>query len=485
MKYKTLYSLFFILAILVSSCELPDNIDPKSASSVSPDALFTEAEIAMVDQITDLNVNRNISRLLVQYQSEVTYTTESRYNFSDRQIPDNFSGNLYRDVLMNLKDCKQQVSDKELTPAFTAGIQKNQLAMATLLEVYTFHVLLDQFGNIPYSEALMGAENSRPKYDDALTVYQDLIVKLNSVITDLDEDYSGFDDADVLYNDDIGLWKKFAASLKLRFALRLSDVTGVNSGAMVSEALASGVFADETESAIFHHYGIAPYVSPYYQAFVLDARKDFCPTNTLVDMMNSMNDPRRAKWFTEYPGESGEYLGLPYGESGSNSYSKFSHFVDEIRVNPTYPTVLCDYIEVEFLLAEAAERTLGGVTDAAGHYTTAILESMAYWGVSEADATTYLDRTDVDYATATGSYKQKIGTQKWLALFDRGVESWAEWRRLDFPILNVPEGKSYSDIPVRMPYPFNENKMNKTNYEAAATAIGGDEATTKLFWDKH
>ena len=96
-----------------------------------------------------------------------------------------------------------------------------------------------------------------------------------------------------------------------------------------------------------------------------------------------------------------------------------------------------DYVEVEFLLAEAAERNLGGVTGAATHYNNAILASMAYWGVSDADAATYLARHAVAYATATGTYKQKIGTQKWLGLFDRGVEGWAEWRRLDYPVLNV------------------------------------------------
>ncbi len=109
---------------------------------------------------------------------------------------------------------------------------------------------------------------------------------------------------------------------------------------------------------------------------------------------------------------------------------------------------------------------------------------MKYWGVAEADANAYLAQANVAYSTATGTFKQKIGTQKWLGLFDRGVEGWAEWRRLDFPILSVPSGMTYADIPVRMPYPYNENKMNKANYDAASAAIGGDEATTKLFWDK-
>lgn len=490
MKNKTLYSLLLILAIFVTSCELPDNVDPKNAKSVSPDALFTQVEIALVNQVTDMNVNSNISRLLVQYQSEVTYTTESRYNFSDRQIPDAFSGSIYRGVLMNLKDLTGKLEAVDNPAENAVGKKKNQLAIANLWEIYAYQVLVDQFGNIPYTEALMGAENSQPKYDDAWTIYQDLITRLNAVIADLDDNYDGFGTADILYDGDVALWKKFAASLKLRIALRLADVPAANSGTLISQAIASGVFTDESESAIFKFYGIAPYVSPYYQAFVLDARKDFCPTNTIVNLMNSQSDPRMPYLFTQIDTstvtdvEKLAYVGLPYGKTGSSSYSKFSHFANSIRINAEYPTVLCDYIEVEFLLAEAAERTLGGVTGAETHYNNAILESMKYWGVSDADAATYLAQPSVAYATAAGTYKQKIGTQKWLGLFDRGVEGWAEWRRLDFPVLSIPSGMTYSDIPVRMPYPFNENKMNKVNYEAASTAIGGDEATTKLFWDK-
>jgi hypothetical protein len=156
-----------------------------------------------------------------------------------------------------------------------------------------------------------------------------------------------------------------------------------------------------------------------------------------------------------------------------------------IRATPTYPVILLDYVDVEFMLAEAAERSFVGTpADAEGHYNNAILASMSYWGVSDADAAAYLARPAVAYTTAAGTYKQKIGTQKWLGLFDQGDEGWTEWRRLDFPVLNVPVGMTYADIPLRMPYPYNENKMNKANYDAAAAAIGGDEASTKLFWDK-
>jgi hypothetical protein len=477
MKNKTIYCLVFILAVFVTSCELPDNIDHKNASVVSADVLFTRAEQGLVDQLTSMDPNLNISRLLVQYQSEVTYTTESRYNFSDRQIPDAFSRHIYEDVLLNLKDVKSKIESPDEV------LVKNEMAIANILEIYAYHVLVDQFGNIPYSESLLGADNSRPKYDDAFTVYQDLITRLQAAIADLKASSGAFGDADIIYGGDVSRWKEFAASLELRMALRLSDVPEANSSSLVAHALADGVFTDESESAIFVPLGQVPYVGPYYDWFVVQARFDYCPTNTLIDEVNSLNDPRRATWFTEYP-SSGTYTGLPYGKAGSSNYKSFSHF-GEITMDPKYATVLCDYIEVEFLLAEAAERSLGGVTDPKTHYDNAILASMKYWGVSDADAEAYLNQESVAYSTAPGDYKQKIGTQKWLGLFDRGVEAWAEWRRLDYPVLNPPSGMTYADIPVRMPYPFNENKMNKDNYTAASTAIGGDEATTKLFWDKY
>jgi hypothetical protein len=480
MKKKIQY-LVLIMVVLVSSCKLPDNVDPKNSKTVSPVAEFTDAEVALVNLLGSIDENVNTTRLLTQYQSEVTYVTESRYNFQDRQIPDAYSGTIYRDVLLPLKDAKTIIDASDVPTEDAINQKKNQLAIVEILNVYSYQVLVDAFGDVPYSEALLGSVNSRPKYDDAYTIYKDLLVRLNAAIGALDDNFEGFGTADVIYNGDIDLWKSFAASLKLRIGMRLVDVPGFDASTTVSEAIAAGVFSKQSESAILSYLKLAPNVNSYYTWFVLNARKDFCPTQTLVDKMSILNDPRRDIWFTTV---DDAFVGLPYGKTGASSYSLYSHFSDMIRIDPTYPVIICDYVEVEFLLAEAAERGIGGVTNPEAHYNNAILASMKYWGVSDADAAAYLAQPAVAYTTASGTYKEKIGNQKWLGLFDRGVEAWAEWRRLDFPVLNVPDGMEYSDIPVRMPYPYNENKMNKTNYDAASAAIGGDEASTKLFWDK-
>jgi hypothetical protein len=483
---KLIYSLFITLAVLVTSCELPDNIDPKYPENVSADVLFSYGEIELANQVGNINENFNISRLLAQYQSEVTYVTESRYNFSDRQIPDQYFVDLYEHVLMNLKDA-YDILDATVVATPTAIAEKaNKLAIIEVCSVYAYQVLVDAFGNVPYTEALMGSANSRPKYDDAYAIYKDLITRLNAAIAAMNTANGSFGSADVMYGGNVTKWKQFAASLKLRIGMRLADVAGSGASTIISEALATGVFTNEDNSAIFKYNGIYPYVNSYYNEYQIVGRQDYCPTNTLVDMMNTLNDPRRPIWFTTV---EGDYIGLDYGLQASSDYGSFSNFSAMMLEDATYPVILSDYVEVKFLLAEACERSIGGAdyvpAKAESHYNTAIRASMDYWGVDTLDAKAYLAQPAVAYTTAAGTWQEKIGKQKWLALFDRGEESWAEWRRLDYPILNPPDAMTAADIPVRMPYPYNENKNNKTNYTAAVSAMGGDDASIRLFWDTH
>jgi hypothetical protein len=193
--------------------------------------------------------------------------------------------------------------------------------------------------------------------------------------------------------------------------------------------------------------------------------------------MNTLQDPRREAYFTTL---GGEYVGGKYGYS--NSFSQYSHISDLIQ-EPTFPGLMLTYSEVCFYMAEAAARgyNVGGTAEA--WYNKGITASFDFWGVSGAAA--YLAKPAVAYTTATGTWKQKIGTQSWLAAYTRGIEAYTTWRRLDFPVLNLPEDATkYSDIPVRFTFPVNEQTLNATNYSAISSAIGGDLITTKIFWDK-
>jgi hypothetical protein len=484
---KIIYLLLGIVSVIgIVSCDLEDNIDPKNPSEVSVEALLTTAEIAFVDQVNNMSVNRNISRLLAQYWMQRTYPNESRYNFLDRGIPDTFWAEFYRDVLMDLEAAKKIIDEKGFTGA-NALKAKNQVAIMEILEVYTFTILAETFGNIPYSEAFLGRENTTPKYDDAAIVYADLLVRLNKAISDLDSDNGTFGAADLLFSGDVDSWMKFANSLKLRMGMRMADLPGFNSKTVVEEAVAAGVYSANLEGAFFKYIGSVPYQNTIYEGFVVDARKDYIPSETLIDIMNAVNDPRLPYLFT-LKGDA--YVGKPYGITASSSYSAHSHF-SETFFDPKLEVILADYSEMEFFLAEAVERgyVVGGTAES--HYNNAITANILYYAkLTGADASLavtaaadYLAQPGVAYTTATGTWQQKIGTQKWIAMYNRGIEGWTEWRRLDFPILAIPTGKTYADIPVRYPYPFDENEMNEANYDAAAAAIGGDEVSTRLWWD--
>ncbi|MGS0525026.1 SusD/RagB family nutrient-binding outer membrane lipoprotein [Zobellia nedashkovskayae] len=438
-------------------------------------SLFTNAQFKLFNHITETSVNENIFRLIVQDWTETTYTDEANYDFKTRRIDETHWETLYRDVLKNFSEAKSLVSG-------LPDVQTNKLATIELYEIYTYYVLVTSFGDIPYTEAL-DIEVLNPVFDTQEAVYADLLARLDdNVISQFITDEVGFSASeDIVYNGDIAKWKAFANSLKLQMGMLLADSGTPTAQSVVSSAIASGVFTSANDDMKIAFETAAPYTNPIYAALVLSGRDDFIPTNTIVDLMGTLNDPRQDDYFTML---NGEYIGGVSGEL--NSFPNFSHVSDKIGQDPTLEAPLLTYYEVEFLLAEAVERgfTAG---DAETHYNNAVTASIKYWGGTDAEAVTYLGEAGVAYSSATGDYKQKIGTQKWLALYNRGFESWTEWRRLDYPILTAPADAMTTNgkPPYRVTYPDVELTLNEANLKAASASIGGDELETKLFWDKN
>ncbi len=473
----------FIVLGLVLSCTDDAalsrlNDDPKNPTSGVPDdVFFTNAQRNLVDINASIDINFNIFRFLVQYASSPLYTQESQYDLQTRTIPGNYWRTLYRDILTDFRAARDELNDPEsYSLSDEIPIRDNRLAIIQLLEVYTYAQLVDTFGNIPYSEALDG-DNITPAYDEAATIYQDLIAKLNSAITQLDTDIQGFGNADLIYEGDISKWIKFGNSLKLKLAMTLADVNPSLSQ-MLAEEAAANVFESNEDNAVLPYLTSPPNTNPIWEDLVQSGRSDYFMANTIVDAMNDLEDPRRDVFFSNPI--DGEYVGGEYAAGGD--FASTSHFGDAF-IEPEMPGDILDYAEVNFLLADAAARgyDVGGTAEE--HYNTAIRASFEYWGLTETDATAYLANPDVAYATAEGNFKQKIGTQMWIALFNRGTEAWLQWRRFDYPILNAAPQLTVDDIPVRYTYPIDEQNRNNSNRETVASAIGGDNVNTKLFWD--
>jgi hypothetical protein len=459
------------------------NEDTKNPTIVPAAFLFTNAQKNIVDQMVSTNVNNNVFRLFTQYWTETTYTDESNYDITTRTIPDNHWGVIYRDVLRDLLECKKVLSTEAFsgTPQQIAdqnAIRKNKEAIIDILTAYCYSVLVDTFGNVPYSQALNLETYTNPKYDDGLVIYKDLIKKLTVSVTTIDDTKGSFDNSDLIYGGDMSHWKKFGNTLRLKLAINLDDLDHAYASAEALAAVTAGVFVANADNAALKYKTVQPNTNPLYVDVVASGRDDFVPTKTIIDKMNTLSDPRLSSYFTDI---AGSYTGGTPG--ASNNFANFSHIGSKL-LDPSFEGLIMDYTEVEFLLAEAVERNIAVGGTASDHYNKAITASMEYWGVSSGDIATYLALPTVDYATATGNWKQKIGEQAYLGLYNRGFEAWTTYRRLDFPVLTAPSQASITEVPKRYTYPSAEQTLNGINYKAAATSIGGDKLTTKLFWDK-
>jgi hypothetical protein len=455
---KILYILgAFILLVSCTDDITSLNDETKNATSAQAELLFRSAQKNLVDQMVSTNVNQNVFRLFMQHFTETTYTDESNYDITTRTIPDNHWTAIYRDVLKDLQESKKSLSEEVYTGtapevAEKNIVRKNKIITIDILTAYCYSVLVDTFGNIPYTQALDIEKFPLPKYDDGLTIYKDLITKLTTAVSALNLAKDGFDSkADILYEGNVLGWKKFANSLRLKLAINIDDLDHTYASAQALAAVSSGVIDNAASNASLQYLSSSQASSnPLYVDVVASGRDDFVPTSTIIDKMIALNDPRLDSYFTRV---GGIYSGGTPG--ASNNFANFSHIGSKL-LNPDFEGLIMDYTEVEFLLAEAVERNIAVGGTASSHYDQAITASMEYWGATPTDVTAYLTQPAVDYATATGNWKQKIGEQSYLALYNRGFESWTSYRRLDFPVLTAPVDAAVTEIPSRYTYPAAE-----------------------------
>ena len=186
------------------------NTDPKNPAVLPSYAFFTNAQRTFSNTLASSNVNLNIFRLIVQHWQETQYPEESQYDLGTREINDNIWNALYRDVIRDLRESKALIP----TDVADATTQKNQLAIVEIMEIYAWYYLVTTFGDIPYTEAL-DIDKPFPVYDDAQTIYNDLLARLDLAVGDLDISGSSFGGADLVYQGDVAKWKKFGNSLLL------------------------------------------------------------------------------------------------------------------------------------------------------------------------------------------------------------------------------------------------------------------------------
>ena len=527
MKKIILLTLLVVGALTSCNDYAELNREKKNPSDVPGETLFANGMREMFDMMVNISVNENVFRLYSQYWAQTTYPDESAYNQVTREIPDNFWSNAYRDALKDMSEGRAKL-EANPDPLLSDGQNANKLAVIDVNIAYTYSILLELYGDVIYTEAL-DADNLTPVYDDGRTTYDAVIAMLDGAIGVLEANAgegSISASQDPVYGGNDAQWLMFANSTKLRMAMNYYDVDATKANAMVTQAMASGLIMSSADNAAITYFAGPPNTNPVYADLVLSGRKDFILANTLVDKLNELGDTRMFDYaanpvdftydvdandtkidtdlatnsFVIYSDTGAEWLaagttilaadsalraplvyqGGTYGTA--NSHSGNSHIGDVMYVADE-AGVIASSTETLFLLAEWSARNTDMV-NAESYYDAAITSSFADWGST--GAATYLANPDVAFTTAdggSGDWKQIIGEQAWLGLFNRGFEGWTTWRRLDFSGFNPPPGMTATDIPNRFLYPAREATLNGANQAAAASAINGDTKTNKLWWD--
>ncbi len=452
------------------------NHNPKAAPTTLGSAEFTQGELNLVNTYNTTSIAVAPFRVISQEWTENSYVYEANYNFSAYNSPGGFWASVYVGTLHNLDLAKQQFP---VGWGGTAGGLRNCLIITDILEIFAYHMLHATYGNIPYTQAEHDSIPF-PAFDDEKTIYASLLSRIDTCIAGLSLSDDAMGTADQIYGGNAAAWLKFAASLKLKMAMLNAVHDPATTKTKVNEAITTGVFTSNDDDALFSYDPSSPNVAnPIWNAISFSGRHDFGPSALLVNTMVGWNDPRLPAYFTLF---QGKYVG---GVAGfANNFGKYSDFGPQLYT-ASLPGDLMDYSQVEFLLAEAAAQGfIAGAPDV--HYNNAITASIEFWGGSASDAATYLAQPAVAYATATGTWQQKIGYQEWIANYNHNWDSWTDIRRLGFPDINTvsPPLQAASDFPLRLYYPPNETTSNPTNTAAAAAALPGgqDVVTAKLFW---
>jgi len=472
MLKKLSYIIIFALALSSCNSTLDDiNKNPNATETPLAPYLLTGTLKQGADLYWGSESNFNSSLLFVQHWAKIQYAEPDRYDVSNTSFTSLWNtgySTLITDLNTILNFSDQQANS-------------NYKGIALTLRSWTFLLLTDAYGSIPYKEAGLKVT---PAYNIQKEVYTGLLEDLKQAQSLLGTT-NGAVTGDLAYKGNITKWKKLVNSLRLRIALRISDKEPALAKQAVIDATTDAAGVISSNSEIFQFiYTSSPQQNPASAWF--ETRDDYRISKTLVDKLYELSDPRLPV-YAQLPSDAsvGKYVG---GANGlSNSAANSQGFAKTSKPGTYFltsqsPAVIFTYSEVLFDLSEAVARGyIAG--DAEQFYKNAITASFNQFGITDATViSNYLNQPIVKYDAT--NYAKSIGTQKWIAFFGQGLDAFAEWRRLDYPQLTAgPATVLDGQIPSRFFYPGTEQSLNGTSYQASVAVQGKDLLTTKLWFD--
>ncbi len=477
--YKIKIAIVLCLLLAMGSCTKDFetiNTDPNNPTSVPSTNSLGYVIYDFTNGFFDTWINANESSYANQL-GKIQYIDESRYAFREGVINTAFT-TVYRD-LQNLQQVMKNAD---------ADSKVNMKAAAMTYSAFIWQIATDTWRDIPFTEAL-GAETNlvNPKYDTQETIYP-AVMKMLADANDLFS--QGATDAlgagDFLFKGDVSKWRKFANSLRLRMAMRISNVDPATSKKVVEEILGNPtkypVISANSENAFLNWSGATPYQEPFYEDRYVSARDDHGVCSVLIDKLIELNDPRLPV-YAKPAAKDGKYRGVIAGvRPGTFDMAEISRIGARFRDNAAGFSPYMRYSEVLFIVAEAAQRGWSAGMSASAAYTAAVTASLEENGVAADAITTYLTQSSVAYNNTL----ERIYIQKWICLFKEGHEAWAETRRTDVPQLDAAPYAYYTGHtrpPFREPYPTNEYSLNTANISAFWDKVTDRLWGQQMWWD--
>ena len=418
----------------------------------------------------------------------------SRYIFA------RWNWDTYYDALRNITQIRNHLlAGEEAEPE-----ARTKLAIARIVEADIWQIITDLFGDIPFSESALGEQNlnPQPKYDTQESIYAALIEMVDEAVKRINPSDASFGSSDLYYGGNAENWIKYGNSLKLHLAMRMKYVKPDLAQRIVTEALSSPLIASNSDNALIRTN--TDNTSSYHP--VLRHNQSGSPSNrylgeTLVSLLVNTKDPRltcivaptvnsvsagepvyRGKFVAPTDEEMVGIIDDDYSLTGHYFYLAYNQ-------SKPVPYYVYTYSEICFYRAEAALEGWAGLTEAQaeGFYQEGVRAAMALepFEITEIPQE-YID-AEFSLAGLTKEQKlEKIMTQKWILLFGRSIDAFAEWRRTGYPRLTPGHnpGSTNGEIPRRAGYPNDEILLNTKNYEEAVSRMThGDTYLTRVWWD--
>jgi len=507
------------------------NTNPNRPQQALPTALFNGSTKLFLKNTRNYTTSGMMFRSWMQYTAQDTYTKESRFLYRDYagdylwRYPYQVAGG-YKDII----DLNTDPKTKELMATY--GKSENQIAAARIMLAYTFALLVETFGDVPYYsygspnperfQALQLEKYISPVYATQKEIYTDLLKELKEAAAQIVSDSYVFKEGDYIFETPDKM-RRFANSLRLRLAIRLKDVSDTELRTLAQQSIdelkaGTAVMQSEADTVELQFDSDDTNPAPIYKEYFVSNRVDYSPSNSFVQLLKGQRgnfgvDPRLQKYFapkglTKYQARDGrytesdnlnDYIGMPYGLDESMADFQFKSgvavsFFSSRILQPNYAEVFMEYSEVCFLLSEA-----NGWDDT--WYKKGVEASMKKWGVADTKITNFLN-------TIPAANEENVLTQKYIALYMNPNEAWAEYRRTGYPHtlikvneetdLNIPTEAGQTkyrfeslvadltDIPERLFYPVAYKVINEANYQKALESMqmSTDILTKRLIFDR-